>query len=231
MFEFEINGKYINRKGPYTVIDIRPPKMMVRYTDGSTAELNMGIQARIWENILVEQEAEAAKRNARSNRSGGSKTQHFIKAVSVPAPAEMGFAGWPERVIFATPEQAQKIQPGDRILYYSLETQTFIAVATITSPANAADPKDYFYTTDLEEAFFFPVDVDAAANTPESGIADDSVEMESQPNFRKMTLAPESYLQITEDDFELLAEILTEIAEEEEDDDLDEDEFVEDEED
>ncbi|MCB8922799.1 MAG: EVE domain-containing protein [Ardenticatenaceae bacterium] len=230
MFEFEINGQYINRKGEYTVVDIYPPKMLVKYADGSTAELNMAIQARIWENILVEQEAEAAKRSARSSRSSSSKTQHFIKAINLSSPTEMAFAGWAERVIFATPEQAQKIQQGDRIIYYALETQSFIAVATITSPANTADPKDYFYTTDLEEAYFFPVDVDAAANSPEKGVTDDSVEMESQPNFRKMTLAPESYLQITEDDFELLAEILTEIAEEDEDD-LDEDEFVEEEED
>ncbi len=231
MFVFEINGEYVNRKGKYTVLDMNPPKMTVRYEDGSTAELNIGIQARIWENILVEREAEEAKRSAKSNRGGTSKTQYFIKAVSTPAPTEMIFAGWAEKVILATTEEAQKIQPGDRILYYAIEAQTFVAVATITGTPTTANPKDYFYAVDLEEAYFFPVDVDAAAVNLELGVAYDSVELESQPNFRKLQLKPESFLPITEDDFELLAEILTEIAEEEEDEDLDEDDYVEDDED
>ncbi len=231
MFKFEINGEYVNRKGKYTVLDMNPPKMTVRYEDGSTAEVNMGIQARIWENILVEREAEEAKRSAKSNRGGTSKTQYFIKAVSVPSPTEMIFAGWAEKVILATAEEAEKIQPGDRILYYAIEPQTFVAVATITSPPTTANPKDYFYTTDLEEAYFFPVDVDAAAINMEMSVAYDAVELESQPNFRKLSLQPESFLPITEDDFELLAELLTEIAEEEEDDELDEEDYVEEEED
>lgn len=231
MFKFEINGEYVNRKGKYTVLDMNPPKMTVRYEDGSVAEVNMAIQGRIWENILVEREAEEAKRSARSSRGNTSKTQFFIKAVTVPSPTEMIFAGWAERVILATAEEAQKIQPGDRIIYYALESQTFVAVATITGPANPANPKDFFYTVDLEEAYFFPIDVDAAAVNLEMGVADDSVELESQPGFRKLNLKPESFLPITEDDFELLAEILTEIAEEEEDEDPDEDDYVEEDED
>jgi hypothetical protein len=231
MFKFEVNGEYINRKGKYTVLSITPPKMKVRYEDGSTAEVNMGIQSRIWENILVEKEAEEAKRTAKSNRGGTSKTQYFIKAVSVPSLTEMIFAGWAEKVILATAEEAAKMQPGDRILYYAIEPQVFVAVATITSPPNKANPKDYFYTIDLDEAYFFPIDIDAAAVNMDMGVAHDAVELESQPNFRKLYLQPENFLPITEDDFELLAELLTEIAEEEEDDDSDEDEYIEDDED
>lgn len=231
MFTFEVGGEYVNRKGKYTVLDINPPKMTVRYEDGTTAEVNIAIQARIWENILVEQEAEAARRSAKSSRGGTSKTQYFIKAVSVPSPTEMIFSGWAEHVILATPEDAQKIQPGDRIIYYAIEPQTFIAVATITSPPTLANPKDFFYTIDLEEAYFFPVDLDAAALSLELGVADDSVELESQPNFRKLNLQPESFLPITEDDFELLAEILTEIVEEEEEEEIEEDDYPEDDED
>lgn len=225
---FEVNGTYINRRGKYTVLSMNPPKMRVCYEDGETAELNIAIQARIWENILVEQEAEAAKRNARSAYgAGGSKTQFFIKAVTVPSPSDFSFAGWSERVIMANETEMTMLQPGDRIIYYALETQNFVAVATITGSPKTADPKDFFYTTDLEMAYFFPVDVDAAALKLTSGVMDDSLELESQPNFRKLKLAPESFLKITEDDFELLAEILTEIAESDEEEDLEEEEFEE----
>ena len=225
---FEVNGTYINRRGKYTVLSLNPPKMVVRYEDGETAELKIAIQARIWENIVVEQEAEAAKRSARSALgASGSKTQFFIKAVTVPSPSEFVFSGWAERVILAPESQADMLQPGDRIIYYAIETQTFIAVATITGAPKTADPKDFFYTVDLERACFFPVDVDAASVKLTTGVPDDSIELESQPNFRTLELAPESFLKITEDDFELLAEILTEIAESDDDEDLEDEEFEE----
>lgn len=229
---FEVNGTYINRRGKYTVLSLNPPKMQVRYEDGEAAELKIAIQARIWENILVEQEAAAARRSARSAQAaGGSKTQYFIKAVTVPSPSEFAFAGWSERVLMAKESEADMLQPGDRIIYYALETQTFVAVATITGAPKTADPKDFFYTTDLEMACFFPIDVDAASVKLSTGVTDDSIELESQPNFRKLKLAPEDFLKINEDDFELLAEILTEIAESDEDEEIEEEEFEEEDED
>ena len=57
---FELNGVYRNRIGEYTVLALNGPRMTVRYADGSEAELNVNIQARIWENIVAEQEARAA---------------------------------------------------------------------------------------------------------------------------------------------------------------------------
>jgi hypothetical protein len=65
---FEVNGTYANRIGQYTVLAVNPPKMKVRYEDGSEAELNMAIQARIWENIEAEMEAKQASRMARQQR-------------------------------------------------------------------------------------------------------------------------------------------------------------------
>lgn len=226
---FEVGEKYVNRKGKYTVLSIRPPKMTVQYEDGATADLNMGIQARIWENIRVEQETAAAKRIARDSQ-GGNKTRFFIKAVSAPSPSEFLFAGWQERVIMATAEEAERMQQGDRVIYYIVETQTFVAVATITGPAKETNPKEFFYTVDHESAFFFPVDIDAVSTKLTDGVPYDSLELESQPNFRKMKIEAEQYLRITEDDFELLAEVLTEIAEAEEDEELEEEEYVEDDE-
>lgn len=221
---FEVNKEYANRRGKYTVLTLNPPRMRVRYTDGEVAELNIGIQARIWENIVVEREAMAARRSARLN---SNKTQFFIKAVSIPSVAEFSFPGWQERVVMVRPMDVDIIQPGDRLIYFGLETQNFIAVATITGPSREANPKDFFYITDAELAHFFPVDYDAAAQRLTGGVTDDSIELESQPNFSKLKLAPESFLKITEDDFELLAESLTEIAEIDEDEEVEEEEFQE----
>jgi hypothetical protein len=65
---FEINGVYANRKGEYTVIALNPPKMTVRYNDGSEVELKIEMQERIWENIRVEYEAKQAKKVSRQRR-------------------------------------------------------------------------------------------------------------------------------------------------------------------
>lgn len=229
---FEVNGVYVNRKGKYTVLAINPPKMSVRYEDGTYAELNIGIQERIWENIVAEQEARAASRLARANRQGlAQNTQFFIKVVSMPAPGELLFPGWHERVVLARDEEVEQIKSGDRLIYYALENQVFFAVATITGPAIEASPKDYFFNLDSELAHFFPVDVDAAAFNLATAVPLDSVELESQPNFGKLKLAPESYVKINEDDFELLAELLTEITEFDEDEGEDLEEYEEEEED
>jgi hypothetical protein len=226
---FEVNGTYANRIGQYKVLALNPPKMLVRYQDGSEAELNIAIQARIWENIEAEMEAKQASRMARQRR--GINVNHFIKAVTVMADGDPTFPGWAERVIAATVDEEDQIKQGDRIIYYGLDIKTFFAVATITGEVFTANPKEYFYKTDADKWPFFPVDIDTTASTPEGGIPVESVELESQPQFRKLKLAPESFLKINEDDFELLAEWLTELSEEEiDDDDFDEDEFEEDDE-
>lgn len=226
---FEVNGNYANRIGHYTVLALNPPKMKVRYEDGTEVELNINIQARIWENIEAEIEAKQASRMARQQRVG-LNVNHYVKAVNATADGDTTFPGWAERVVAVT-NPDEEIKQGDRIIYYGVDTKTFFAVATITGEAYMSDPKEYFYKTDADSWQFFPVDVDATALGPEDGIPVETVEMESQPQFRKLKLAPESYLKITEDDFELLAEWLTELSEEEiDDDDFDEDEYEEDDE-
>lgn len=226
---FEVNGVYANRRGKYTVLSIREPKMTVRYEDGTQAELNVAIQERIWENILAEQEAKQAARNARRARWGASTstTSHFIKVVSLPG-EELTFPGWDERVVMAPPSAAtQNIKKGDRLIYYAQEAQMFFAVATITDEAFTADPKKYTFTIDREEATFYPIDVDADTGKLDKGVSIDSVELEGYPNFGKQPVALEAFYPISEDDFELLAEALTEVSEEDEeefDDDYEEEE-------
>lgn len=224
---FEVNRVYANRKGKYTVLAVEPPKMRVRYEDGSEAELNINIQARIWENIEAEQEAQASRNSRRKSQPGGRQTQHFIKVATI-ATEEMLFPGWQERVVMTPdPQQAKNIKKGDRLIYYALEAQVFFAVATITGEATEVDPKDYFFQTEAETTLTFPIDKDAVVASLEHGVAYDSMELESYPDFKKLTLRPETFLKISEDDFELLAELLTEVTEVEDEDELDDEDYLE----
>jgi hypothetical protein len=225
---FELNGVYRNRNGEYTVLAINGQRMTVRYTDGAEAELNVGIQARIWENIVAEQEARAA--SSRHLRQSNKDTTHYIKAVSLPPGEELVFPGWQERLVMVpNPELAQRMKPGDRFIYYAVEAQTFFAVVTITGEMFEADPKHHTFTTELERAAFFPTDVDATVPDLDHGVSVDSVELESYPDFGKLHIEPEAFYRISEDDFELLAEALTEITEDEEEEVEEYEEYEEDE--
>jgi len=225
---FEVNGVYRNRIGEYSVLAVDGRRMTVRYSDGTEAELNINIQARIWENIVAEQEARAA--SSRHLRQSSKDTTHYIKAVSIPPGEELVFPGWQERVVMApTAELAQRIKTGDRFIYYAIEAQTFFAVVTITGDMFEADPKQHTYTTDLARAAFFPTDIDAAAPDLEHGVNIDSIDLESYPDFGKLHIDPETFFRISEDDFELLAEALTEITEDEEEEVEDYEEYEEDE--
>lgn len=214
---FEVDKTYANRRGQYTVLAVDPPKMRVRFEDGEIAELNMAIQYRIWENIQAEEEARTASRQ-RLHRNRTSTTQFFIKPINLLAAEELTFPGWQERVA-ASQDSSQEIKPGDRLIYYAIETQVFFAVATITG--------DSFQTGKArqgeEQVLFYPIDLDAHAPNLNRAITLDSVELESHPNIRELLSRPNTYIQITEDDFELLAELLTEVAEEDDDDEDDED--------
>jgi len=226
---FNVNGVYRNRIGQYQVLSINGQRMSVRYEDGEEAELNVNIQVRIWENILAEQEARAASN--RLLRSPSKDTNHYIKAVSIPPGEELLFPGWQERVVMVPDEgQAEKIKAGDRLIYYAVEAQIFFAVVTVTGELFTADPKQYTYTTDARKAYFFPVDIDAAAVSldAETGVTIDSVELESIPDFRQTRVEAGVFYKISEDDFELLAEALTEITEGEDEDLEDLDDFEDD---
>lgn len=230
---FEVNGTYANRKGNYTVLSIDQPIMKVRYEDGTTAELRMDIQYRIWENILAEREAHDRRQAKRSKRKTVSTARHYIKVVNVASGEELIFPGWEERVVMApTGKQAAELNKGDRLIYFSPEAQSFFAVATITGDPFAANPKKYTYTIPETEATFFQIDIDADTGTLSKGVTLDSVELESCPDFGTRSVVNESFCPISEDDFELLAELLTEISEgeeEEDEDDLDDEDFDEDE--
>ena len=240
---FEVNGVYANRKGEYTVLAINPPKMRVRFTeDGSEAELKIDLQERIWENIADEYEAQVASRTGSVKKpvvSVSSPASHYIKIISVPEVEEMVFPGWQEQVIISPPADSDvKLKTGDHLILYALETQTFFAVASIKGEPIIANPKDYFFKIAAEKAEFFSLDIEAVSSKLEKGADLDSVELESQPLFKRLPLEAEDFIVINEDDFELIVEAITEAAEESEEEDEeaddvainDDDDFEEDEE-
>jgi len=227
---FELNGTYANRKGKYTILAFNEPKMRVRYEDGTEADLRIDLQERIWENIAVEIEAQEAKKSTRKTKIG-STNQHFIQCISLPDVEELSFPGWPEQVLIVRrPEDVEMVKKGDRVIIYLIELQIFYAVVTITNDGVQKKTKDYFYNIDQKKALFFAFDIDAEALSQETAVSIDSVELESYPNLAKMRLEPDAYLKMSEDDFELLAELLTEVVEDEEDESIadDDDDYEED---
>jgi hypothetical protein len=230
---FELNGKYANRKGTYTVLAIDGPIMSVRYTDGTHADLKINIQERIWENIQAEQEASAAKSSTRKRQrktSVVSNVGHYIKVVSIPPGEELVFPGWEARVVMldSTKKEGQ-VKKGDRLIYFAQELQIFFAVATVTGDAFKANPKKYTFVVDAKKADFCPIDIDADTGKLENGVHLDSIELESCPGFSAQPVDPESFCPISEDDFELLSEALTEVTELIEEVILDDEEFDEEE--
>ncbi|MFN2208013.1 MAG: hypothetical protein ACK2UT_18970, partial [Candidatus Promineifilaceae bacterium] len=203
---FEVDGNYANRKGNYTVLTINGPSMTVRYEDGTTADLHMGIQERIWENILAEREQQS-KRSHKKTRRRSSPTayKHFIKVVNVTPGEELTFPGWEERVVMAPGEEiANTIKKGDRLIYFTQDGLAFFAVATVTGDAFTANPKKYTFTVPENEATFFQIDIDADTGSLDRALTLDSVELESCPDFSLAPAESEMFCPISEDDFELL---------------------------
>lgn len=231
---FEVNRKYANRKGKYTVLALDGPMMSVRYEDGTHADLKVNIQQRIWENIAAEQELASSKSAARKSRSTAgikSTTRHYIKVVSIPPGEELAFPGWEEHVVMANKEEAKNIKKGDRLIYYAQEAAVFFAVATVTGEGFTADPKKYTFVVDAKKANFFQIDIDTETGHLNNSLPLDSIELESCPGFPDKDVASEAFCTVNEDDFELLSEALTELGEEDIENDLVDDDDLEDEED
>jgi hypothetical protein len=221
---FEVGGHYANRKGKYEVLEVSEPKMTVRFEDGTTAELNMNIQLRIWENIVAEEEVKQT-RSAKMARLTAGTGRFFIHPVSALTAEELVDTGWKDNI--ATDQNDRyKLVASDRMIYYAIENQTFFAVATVTGTPSNPTKKDILAEPALgNSVLVFPVEVDARSSSIENGLSPDAIEFESQPAIKTLLRSTHNLIEITEDEFELLAELLTEVAEEEEEDedDLDDD--------
>lgn len=225
---FEVGGKYENRHGQYEVTEVNGDRMIVKYADGSESDLKMGIQERIWLNIIAEKEAEATRNNKKKKKTT-SKANHYIKSISSIAEALLNPADIITAVTPTSPKKAPKIVSGDRFIYYSILEKGFFAVATITGDPKKAKASDYAdLNFDEKKIHIYPIDIDAFGASYSKMIYADAFELESQPDYRDLLTEGEMYLKINEDDFELLAEALTEFTEDDDDDDSSEEELLDD---
>jgi hypothetical protein len=209
MFNFEVGEEYANRKGSYTVLEISDSKMMVEYDDGSTADLSITIQQRIWENIVTEREVERTRTVKSRKKRVTVGTRYYIKPTSMMTVEELSTTNKQEGIP-ASGRWLAILRRGDRLLYYAKETQLFFAVVTITGPGKKPKGRGRKKTSIL----YFPVDVDAYVVDLSKALLAVSVDLESQPKYKEILADSDDYLEITEDEFELLAEILAEVSEE-----------------
>lgn len=215
---FEVGGKYENRNGKYEVVEIDGDRMTVKYKDGSESNLKMGIQERIWLNIIAEREAENSR--SKKKKTSISKAKHFIKSIESIAEGLLNPADIATAVTPSSPTKAPSISSGDRFIYYSILEKGFFAVATITGDPKKAKASDYAdLNFDEKRIHIYPIDIDAHANSYKKMILAEGFELESQSDYRDKLTAGEMYLSISEDDFELLAEALTEFVEVEDEED------------
>jgi hypothetical protein len=224
---FELNEIYANRKGNYKVLEINGPKMTVEYEDGTTATLNMAIQYRIWENIVVERAAAEAKRLSSTRRSANKQnTRFYIKTMLVSDEPDLAIPGLRQRI--AAAPVGTLLSVGDRLIYYAIEPQRFFAVTTITGSSKSGKAKDYLFGDDESEIDLYPIDIDSHIITVKMAVPIDGVELESLPDYRVDLATPSTFHAINEDDFEMLSELVMEVdddfdEDEDDDDDMDED--------
>ena len=212
---FEVNGTYANRKGNYTVLSLDGDRMTIRYEDGSEANLKISLQERIWENIEVERQAAAAKTVKRPKKSV-SGTNFYIKTVSISEEHSLNLIGLQRRRAATVPNSG--ITQGDRLIYFAVEPQLFIAVATITAKPKKGKAIDYLFgdgENPKAKVDAHPIDIDAHIEKAEMAIPVDASELESLPNHAETLTVPHKYFAINEDDFELLAELIMEVGESE----------------
>ncbi len=222
---FEINKTYANRNGKYTVLAINGPKMLVRYEDGKEANLRMNMQERIWENILAEQEAAAAKQKKKVSRHG-PKVSFYIKTLSISEEADLAIPGLKKRQCIA--QLDANFQIGDRLVYYAVESKKFFAVATITAEPKKGKARDYLFGENMDgKVHLYPIDVDAHVVTEALAVSIEKVEMESVANPLELLIEADKYHALNEDDFELVAEMVMERDAEAEDMDDDVEEELE----
>ena len=220
---FEEGKRYTNRNGTYTVLAVNGPRMKVRYDDGTEAELNVRLQQRIWDNIVAEQEARQMRRAVR--KRSALDARYLIHTVGAPV-EELTDPGWAQRV-GVKGDLAQQLRAGDRMLFYAVDSQAFVAAGTITG--TVATPKDASSSEHSSTIAYFSVELDAHAIDVDEAVLLDSADLENEGQLRPLLNRPGSDILIQEDEFEDVAEMLTEhteIEDEEEEVELeDEDEY------
>lgn len=209
---FELNQQYTNRKGNYIVTAMDGDRMTVRYEDGTTANLRMDIQFRIWENIRVDLEG-TVKKKPRITKSH-TKARHYLKTVNTTDGDGLVILGLKRRIAVAL--TTERLSLGDRLIYFAIEPKVYFAIATVNGKPKNGKSKTYFFgPSDNTKVKVHPLDIDAHLSTAEVSISVDRFELESLPNFREKLQTSDAYFAISEDDFEIISDAIVEINEEE----------------
>ncbi|HMA36170.1 MAG TPA: hypothetical protein VKY74_17070, partial [Chloroflexia bacterium] len=85
--EFAKGEKYTNRKGTYTVLELHPPSMTVRYDDGLEETLDIAIQQRILSNMTLPPRTPEPPPRRRTGPATPPKLAPSTRSVEIPAPA------------------------------------------------------------------------------------------------------------------------------------------------
>lgn len=190
------------------VLALKGDKMDVRYEDGTESSLKISIQERIWENIVAEQHAEEAKAT-KSKKKTLSTTSHYIKTLTISEDDDLSIPGLKQRVAVASKETI--LNPGDRLIYYASDKKLFFAVATVTTKPKKGKAIDYqFGPADKTAVHVYPIDVDAHIIITSAAVAVETTELESVSEPTESLAKTDEYYKISEDDFELLSELITE---------------------
>ena len=80
---FKVGRRYRNRKGEYEVIAIKPPRMVIRYSDGEVFEATLAIQERIWRNIQAELELGSEQTGIRLPKVRTSRANQIRETVTL----------------------------------------------------------------------------------------------------------------------------------------------------
>jgi hypothetical protein len=86
--EFVKGEQYTNRKGTFTVVELHPPTMTVRFEDGTEETLDIKIQQRILSNMTLPPRTPEPPPRARTGSRTAAKPAAKAKTPATTAAAE-----------------------------------------------------------------------------------------------------------------------------------------------
>lgn len=136
---FEVGKSYRNRAGEYVVVAIDGDKMTIRYTNGAILETTVPLQARIWDNIQIENQqarederqrlAQEARLSARQN---SARARQAKSAPKFDGFQESDFEAAERGIAWSTRKELGKV------LVYELGRRTGRSLASWVVPRHAA---------------------------------------------------------------------------------------------
>jgi len=115
--EFHVGETCRNRFGQYTVLEIRPPKMRIRYENGAEQMVDIAVQASIWERQHME------RASPEGDGKESSKTKSVAKRTTVHNLPRIGGKRLQEQCYGNNLEKSREIGGPSRERPYCSESQ------------------------------------------------------------------------------------------------------------